>query len=87
MPDPKPEKFLLKVFYKDGKVKRIQRTNKARLSATVQRVNDSETQSYYLKVTYSHMIDSNDMRIRPINDGDYYNKTDLYQALGAFTEK
>ena len=87
MPDPKPEKFLLKVFYKDGKVKRIQRTNKARLSATVQRVNDSEVQNYYLVVTYTHIIDSNNKCIKPTNEGIYQNKKDLFQALRAFTEK
>ena len=87
MQDPKPEKFLLKVFYKNGEVKRIQRKKKRRFSAIIQGVNDSGVQKYYIKVTYSHMIDSNNKSIAPINDGEYFNKKNLYQALGSFTEK
>ena len=87
MQDPKPEKFLLKVFYRNGDVKRIQRNKKRGFSAIIQRISDSEVQSYYLAVTYSYMIDSNNKRIKPTNEGEYHNKKDLFQALRAFTEK
>ena len=82
-----PRKYLLKILYKNGEVKRIQRKNKRRLSASIQAERDSETTKYFLRVVYSPIIDSDNQKISPTNEGEYKNKKDLFYALGCFTEE
>jgi len=87
MDNPKPEKFLLRIYFSNGRTQRIQRTNKARLSAFMQRVNFSKVAKCHLRVTYSYMIDCFNKKIEPVNEGIYTNKKDLFYALQTFTEK
>lgn len=82
----KPIRFQLKTFYNDGSVKVTTRKNKGRFSSYIQANHNSNIVKYFIKVTYSPVIDCFNQKINASNEGFYISKQDLYQALGAFTE-
>ena len=84
---PLPIRFQLKTFYRNGTVKVATKKNKRRLSSFIQANYNLEIEKYFIKVTYSPIIDNFNKKISPTNEGFYYKKQDLYQAIGAFTEK
>lgn len=77
-------KIFLKLWDKNGKVKRYVSEKKMRILAYVVRGNYKKA---YIRVNYGYGINVFGERVLFHNDGTYYNRSDLQWALNAFTEK
>jgi hypothetical protein len=87
MNNPQPEKILLKIHWTNGRVQRIQRRKKSRVSAFLRRVNDSAVRKYSLAVTYQIAVDNFGRKIQPINEAECVNKSSVLYVLNCFIER
>lgn len=81
-----PEKFLIKIYLKNGKVQRTQTKVKRRISLILQRAKNSEVNKFYISVTYSPIVNSSNEIIKPKNEAYCLNKEMALYLLSCFTE-
>jgi hypothetical protein len=58
-----------------------------RFTKSLRTINWQNMPCVYLRVLYGVSKDVNSRKVNFYNDGDYFNKTDLFQAFIAFIEK
>lgn len=77
-------KLRFKAWRKGKMIVDTTRSNKARLQYIIRNLKDAE--KYYLKVTYGKGYTNRGIE-EIYNDGDYFNKRDLLNALSIFASK
>ena len=79
-------KFTLKIFFKNGKVKRIHTKKRQRISYFIQTAEKSEIEKFYICVSYGLMLDAFGNTVKVFNDGEYSTKQSLNYAIRCFAE-
>ncbi len=87
MTNPQPKKYLAKVYWKSGKLQRVQRDSNRRISAFFQTINWLEIEKIYLRVEYSPITNNLDQKVIPYNEGEYSGKAASFLPLNCFVEK
>jgi hypothetical protein len=80
--------FTLKVFKNNKLVSKCQTHSTRRFLKKLRTINwKNFSPRVYLKVSYGKLLDNFGKLTNFVNEGEYTNKKDLWQAFEAFTEK
>jgi|GEM_PF-3159235 hypothetical protein len=77
----------IKVINADNKVSLLRSRKKSRIINFVQKKKNKDAQKYMLRVTYGKLTDSNNKKVLGQNEGEYFSKSELLQALDCFTKE
>jgi len=79
--------ILLKIFYNDGTVQRIQSKKVRRISYFIQAANNSDVEKYFIRVTYGQLTDVCGQTVQACNTGEYPTKKLMQETLRCFVER
>lgn len=82
-----PIRYQLKIYKNSGEILSLNTANKRRIFYQIQTANESEVLKYFLRITYSPILDNFGKKINPTNEGYYKTKKELMHAWQCFTEK